>query len=378
MNTELFSLLARLGVAFAASTPSGDLAASTSTVPAPAAAAPLPSADPTVGESERRAIRVRVFKVAGGSPLFARLVAELRAQGFEVTGEPDPLADSGDTPEAVGAEVRAALEQTGNAEAVLALASTPLVIRIWIANAVTGRQLFREVQREQNTLPDTAIVALWAVELLRATGFAADAQKPDPPPVQQVQPAPPKHPSAVAPPAAPSSSEKLTLHLGPALLLSPGGLPPTFSVALGAHWQPGKHFGLETEWLVPASSQALKRAEGAALVSLTLGTLGGFFAFGARDAGWSGQLGGGVAIAWLTASGTDAQQPLAARTDHALAAGPYLRTSLAHPVASRFCVRLDLLSGAALPRPVIAFGNAEVAHWGQPWALAQATAEVAF
>jgi hypothetical protein len=162
------------------------------------------------------------------------------------------------------------------------------------------------------------------------------------------------------------------------VLLSPGGLGPTYAIALGAHWQPSKHLGLETDWLVPMSSQALERAQGGALVSLTLGTLGGFVVLGPRDAGWSGQLGGGVAIAWLSATGTDAQQPFAARTDHAFAAGPYLRASLTHRLASRFCVRLDLLSGAAFPRPVIAFGDTAVAHWGQPWVAAQTTAEVAF
>ena len=375
MNAELFSLLARLGFALAAVTPSPDVAPSTPDAPAPIS--PAPRADPIAAEPERRVIHVRVFKVAGGNPLFARLVAELRAQGFEVTGEPEQLPGSSDDPEAVRAEVREALQRPGSAAAILALASTPLVVRIWIANAVTGRQLFREVQREQNTVPDTAIVALWAVELLRATGFAADThQLAAPQPSLPAQVTPPRHAAAVAP--APAAAEKFTLHLGPAVLLSPGGLAASYPIAIGAHWQPSKHAGLETEWLVPTSTQALARAQGAALVSLTLGTVGGFVALGARDASWSGQLGGGLAIAWLSASGTDARQPLVARTDHALAAGPYLRASLAHRVAARFCLRLDLLSGAALPRPLIAFGDATVAHWGQPWVAAQLSAEVAF
>ena len=374
MSSELFSLLARVGFALTAATSNPDAAPGASDTPAPVS--PSPRVDPTAGESARHAIRVRVFNVAGGDPLFARLVAELRAQGFEVAGEPEQLQGAGDDPEVVSSQVREALARPGSAEAILALASTPLVVRIWIANAATGRQLFREVQRERNTVPDTAIVALWAVELLRATGFDADTRQPAAPPPPPVQVALPERPSAVAP--APAPSETLTLHLGPALLVSPGGLAPTYPIALGAQWLAGKHVGLETEWLVPTSTQSLERAQGAALVSLTLGTLGGFVSLGPPDAGWSGQLGGGLAIAWLSASGTDAQQPFLGRTDHAFAVGPYLRASIARRLAPRLRLRLDLLSGAALPRPVIAFGDAAVAHWGQPWFAAPLSAEVAF
>lgn len=365
MNAELHSLLALLGFALAAVTPSR-------------AAAAITADTATSVETERHTVRVRVFKVAGGDPLFARLVAELRAQGFEVAEEPEQLPASGDGAEAVEARVRDAVKGPGSADAALAVSSTPLVIRVWIANAATGRQLFREVQREQNTLPDTAIVALWAVELLRATGFAGDLRQPAAAPQPPVPPAPPKRPSTLAPPASPPEAETLTLHVGPAVLVSPGGLSPAYAIALGAHWQAGRVVGLETEWLLPLANQDLQRAQGGALVSMALGTLGAFVALGRREAGWSGQLGGGVAVARLSATGTDAERPFAARTDYAFAAGPYLRAGLVRRLTSRFGVRFDLSSGAALPRPVIAFGDAAIAHWGQPWVSARLAVEAAF
>src|SRR5436190_24077028 len=81
--------------------------------------------------------RFALIRIQGDERLQTRLQAELRAQHFEVI-EVEPTAAP------MPRELEDALGATG-AGAVIRVASSPEVIQVWVANAVTGKQIFREV-----------------------------------------------------------------------------------------------------------------------------------------------------------------------------------------------------------------------------------------
>src|SRR5580765_5510099 len=99
--------------------------------------------------------RVALIRILGDERLQTRLEAELRAQHFEVI-EVEP------TSAPLPRELQDALGATG-AGAAIRVASSPEVIQVWVANAITGKKIFREVAPEDNARLDRAIVAMWAV-----------------------------------------------------------------------------------------------------------------------------------------------------------------------------------------------------------------------
>src|SRR3954452_19731336 len=75
--------------------------------------------------------RVAVIRILGDERLQTRLEAELRAQHFEVI-EVEP------TSAPLPRELQDALGATG-AAAAIRVASSPEVIQVWVANALTGK-----------------------------------------------------------------------------------------------------------------------------------------------------------------------------------------------------------------------------------------------
>jgi hypothetical protein len=306
----------------------------------------LGSLPPEAASSEPSG-RVALLRIAGDERLYVRLAAELRAQRFVVV---EVEADA-------GADVDATLRATG-AESAIRVESSPEAVRVWIANAATGKHIFREVVPEQREGLDRAIVALWTVELLRASAFA------------------PRPPVVMAPPAAPPPAG-IALAVAPAVAWSPGGLGPSWHLMLGARWQRAAHGGLELVVLVPVVPLRLVRPGGAALISMGLLGVGVYAATSANAARLSAQVAAGAALLAMRATG-DAADTFAGQTDQTLSGGPYLRAGAALRASSWLRLRVDALSGVMFPRPVVQFAETSVASWGRPWGAALLGVEAAF
>jgi hypothetical protein len=296
--------------------------------------------------------RVALLRIAGDERLHVRLAAELRVQHYDVV-------------EVEGGELDAALRATG-AQAAMKVEASPELVRVWILNGPTGKQIFREVAPEERAPLDRAIVALWAVELLRASALALR------PPVVAATPAPP--------PPAPVG---VALEVAPAVAVSPGGLGPSWHLMLGARWQVGPVCGLEAVVLAPTFPTKVASTGGSALISMGLLGVGAFAMAGSSQARWSAQAAVGAALLGVRATGdvSDAGASggtFLGRTDQTVSGGPYVRAGASLRAASWFRLRADALSGVMLPRPVVQFGDAQVASWGRPWIAAVVGAEATF
>lgn len=297
---------------------------------------------------------VALVRSEGDERLAVRLAAELRTQRFEVIDV--PAAPPGTAPPR---ELEDALRATG-AEAAMRVDVAPEVLRIWIANAVTGKQIVREVALEDHERLDRAIVALWAVELLRASAFA-------PRPAAVVAA---RAPSAPPPPTA-------ALEVAPTVAVSPGGLGPSWHLMVGARWQVVSRGGVEVVFLVPTIPVRLEGAGGAAQISMGLAGAGVYVASGPPGARWSAQAAGGAALLVVRATG-EASADYRGSTDHAVSGGPYLRAGGALRTTGWLRLRADVLAGVMLPRPVVELAEGPVASWGRPWVAALLGAEAAF
>ncbi len=314
-----------------------------------------PSAPAPANERPRRVV---LFPVEGDAQLSSRLTAELRAQGFQLTQLESPAASD------EFAELTIAMRSTG-ADLALRLTVEPSVIRLWIANAATGKEVYREVPVAEGASVDSAIVSLWAVEALRASGLAPLPPSPPPsPPAPPPSPPPPQHPRS------------FSLLLAPGVLLSPGGMGASAQLTIAGRWLATRQLGLESFLVGPTFPLHLDRSSGSALAWRSLLALGPFLSSGSAETRTSLDLsvGGAVILTQVSGTGSDGY---VGQSDQLISGGPYARVGGTIPFSRRFRVRGDAASGIAFPRPVVYFEDEQVAAWGRPWFLLSLGIEVA-
>jgi hypothetical protein len=313
----------------------------------------LASAEGATGASRPAPSRVALIRILGDERLQMRLEAELRAQHFEIV-------EVAPTSAPLPRELDDALAATG-AGAVIRVGASPEVIQVWVANALTGKRISREVAPEEGARLDRAIVAMWAVELLRAAAFAPRVE------VVAAAPAPPPPPRVA----------NVGLEVAPALAWSAGGLGPSWHVVIGARWQAWSRAGVEASFFAPLSPLRIERADGVAVISMSLAGVGLYAATGAADARWSLHAAAGAALLVMRAAGdtTDVYQ---GHSDRAVSGGPYARAGAAVRLSRFFRLRADAFGGVIAPRPVVQFDQATVASWGQPWVAGLVGAEATF
>ena len=307
--------------------------------------------------------RVAVFPVEGDPRLFTRLTAELRSQGFEVS-------EASVTPAPTGSEVFQALESAQHAtgaSVAIRIVSDAARMRIWITNAVTKKRLYRDVASEDGGRPDSAIAALWAVELLRASAIAPT----QPDPVITSTPGPVLHPSSAHRPPA------VALQVLPAVAFSPGGLGASAHVLISGRAQLSAHTGVELFALLPTLPSRLERTSGVAVVSRGVLAAGPYVATGTANARYSTQAAAGAALTVVRVNGVGAQS-YQGQSDHFAGGGPFARVGAAMRLSRTLRLRADLLGGIVFPRPVIYFAEEQVASWGRPWLAAGLGGEAVF
>jgi hypothetical protein len=294
--------------------------------------------------------RVALFPIEGDAALYARLTAELRAQGFEPIDVTLATRADGDPFPPLMEAMRIT-----HAERALRVESAPRAIRLWIANASTGKQLLREAPTEAERA-DAAIVSLWAVEALRASAVA-----PEPIAPAAVVAAPPV-PTPLPPPS-------LALALAPAALLSSGGVGPSAQVVVALRWAPRPRAGVELVMVLPTVPASLERPSGRTDVSIGILAAGPVLSLGGAETRWSANLSAGAALTLLRAAGSGGADHLG-RTEHVLGAGPFARAGVALRLSRSsplLRLRADGMVGATFPQPVIYFADERVADWGRPW-----------
>jgi hypothetical protein len=318
--------------------------------------------------------RIVLVAQGPGDRVALRIRAELRALHFEVED-----ADLGPGPPA--REPLAEAARTRGAVAAVRLVPSGAGVEVWIVDRITGKTVLREIIADDPRSPSaSATIALRVVELLRASLMELDAPRAPPgevtPPAaarEMIAPARPAPPVA-APPAPPRSLA--SLELGPALLLSPGGVRPEGALLAAAHLFPQGRLGASLFVIAPAIPGSAAGPEGTA--SLHLGFLGvGLRALLASpEARWAPSIGAGFSALWVRYLGKPANGYVGFSGD-VFTAAPYLRAGTSVAITPRFRLRADVLGGAALRRPMVRFGDRLAAVWGAPFFAPSVAAELA-
>jgi hypothetical protein len=312
--------------------------------------------------------RVILLGASSSDPIVARMRDELGVLGFEV----EIVIGNATT-----ADLPAVARARGAAAAARIDASTS-AIDLWVDPA-----------REPGTLAEqridgpggSALLALRAVELLRgrlipsgpaptidaaAPADLADTGAPDAAP-----PTPPEAPTLSAPKVAPPAASSLptagpfALFLAPAVLLSPGGLPATPHVRLGAEWFPVDRVGVDFVTFLPTVPATVSAAEGS--VALRILELGGGLHGTLTDPASALSFRVGLGLnAMLVVFDGNAAPPFIAARGSSWIASPYASIGAAYRAYPRLAIRAEMLATLVTPEPVLRIAEREVASFGQP------------
>jgi hypothetical protein len=309
--------------------------------------------------------------VAAASGFEVQLRSELQAAGFEVVMLQDPASSA--------PELEALAEKHQSIAAILFdRPAGSVAASVWVTDRMTGKTLLRAVRPEKVSAEAPSIIALRAVELLRASLLELNEAHPP----RGTVPAPPSvrawiKPSAEAPSPPPASRpQPWGLSVGPTVLGSPGGMPAGLAPAVSFLWRPAATMTGELRWEGPFLG-TVESELGTATVSQKLLT------FRARWEPWAGR--------WMVSpwgalglgghhlgSRGNADSPYVGRTD-----GAYTLVALAGlgariHIARGFSVVPELDVIAAANRPVLHLSDRTAVYAGRPWVSGTICLELAW
>jgi hypothetical protein len=312
-----------------------------------------PSA-PVVSARVDQSYAIAVVANENHQPLVARLRAELIDLGFRVE----------DAPQDLSAEALDALTSSARLLAVVRIDEATQAIEFRVRVPDSG-ELVRERVALRPRRADVSAVA--TVELLRARliklGILRAAPAPLPPP-----PAP-----DLTPTRADSASVSLDVNAG--AWFSAGGLDASPALVFGLRAHPKSWLAVGALGAFEPQASAFSAQEGAVHSRATLLGVVSDFGFGTGRTHF--ELGGGIALSWLTLSG-DAEAPYAGRETHSYGVAPLLRSNLSLRLAGTVSLHSELIGGISSPRVAVRFADRTVAHWGRPFGLAVIGLEVGF
>jgi hypothetical protein len=324
--------------------------------------------------------RVVIVAPSPQDPTALRMRDELSVLGFDVVlvKAGPATANLSDVARAKGAAAAARVE------------SWPPEILVWVGS--DGKEAGEDLRVSESLTGsiESELLALRAVELLRGRLLPVPAASPPSAPTRSPAPTPsvtaapsaappitPPTPSAspsatsTPPPTKPPPSRastqdnRVSMLAGPALLVSPGGLSISPSVALSGRLPIWNRLSAEAWTFLPLAAGSVQNAEGEiALRAFFLGA-GLSFRLTSPDEPFFVSLGAGVGPMLLWYEG-EAEAPRIAASGVRPVALAYGRAGIGYRVHPRVRLRLDGLAGPVFPEPVLRIVAREVASFGRP------------
>src|SRR5690606_360907 len=168
--------------------------------------------------------------------------------------------------------------------------------------------------------------------------------------------------AAPAPAADPASarSPRLALHVGPGVLIYPGGdISPGGTAIGGARWKLAERAGGELVAPVPVVPSAIESPQGRARLSAVVSGAGAWIDLLASALPVTMAAGAGIAAGFLSYYGQPDSGDVRARDGTVPYALPFARWGIAWRLYPPLALRGDLLAGVAAPRPVIRLAGRE-------------------
>ncbi len=302
------------------------------------------------GQAPVVADRIALVRSAGHDATTARVRAELESEGWQVVD----LDAHGEPLEAIaGAQ---------NAVAAIRVEFDPPTVEVWVADPVTGATASDEILGGERG--SDAVLALRAVEVLRARLLKVGIVAPQPTKPAPVVPPKPPPPRQLPPPVA--RHRPWWVGAGPSVIMSEGKLGPAagavLSLAASVH---GRAIVGLSVW-VPGTAARLTEPEGETNVWLGFGMLGIGVELLPPSTRWSSRASVGLG-GLLFHYGGEADPPYRGRSSTLFTGVGAATWDLGYRLDSRLGIRLEPSLGVTLPRPVVRVVDRTATSWGRPW-----------
>ena len=304
-------------------------------------------------------LRVVLFTVTSDDPLAGRIDAELRALGFEVSR-------AGIAPE-IDIEALVGRALAGGARA--AVVADGHRSDVWIGEDGTARVALRQELEVDETSGLQSVLALRTVEFLRISmglGVSPVAPLPAPPAPQVVEPSRPPRPSR---------SGWIAIDASSGVLTSVGRMGPLAIAGASLRAGLGGLFGVELCAYAPLTRPGL--SDGPDQIRSSIWLVGGGLLFAPPAAGRLALEAAAGTMAFVVRStGTTGSSTIG--EDQGVGVALYGRGAARLRLASRWSLRVEVIGGGGLRRPVIVFSNGDTARWGTAFAAGLGGAEIRF
>jgi hypothetical protein len=302
----------------------------------------------------------------------------------------------------------AALARDHGAAAVARVEDAPPEIVLWVDAAHSaGLPQESRVSETFSGRAEPGLLALRAVELLRGRLIPVAATADAAAPSATSAPEAPSAAATTAPSAsaastaAPSSSAAATsaprvipqgpapdklhpqaartprgsAHLGPAISMSPGGLPVAPALRIGGAWRVVERLDLDAVAMIPLTAATVAANEGS--MDLRVLALGAGADVLLTDPAWALALraGAGLGIAGFFFEG-HAKAPWVSASGSQWSALPYLQAGAGYRLTPLLSLRADVLAAIVRPEPVLVIAGNRAGSFGTPAVFGSLSLEV--
>ena len=281
------------------------------------------------------------------TPLLVHVVSELSAKGYTADVRPAPQTEDGEAVAPDGTPLCITLAPDGERIVVTAGGHTETVT----------------IDAEGNR----SLLALRAVELLRALATAPQAplpQAPSPVIADRKKPTP-----------AAMNAPRFAMVAAPVAGVSFGGLSPTLHLAIGLTYRIAGRFGLSLTGLIPTFGMTATSDEGEVSVKNGFIGLSGNVRLLPGDAPVQVVLGLGAAPLFITVEGR-AESPYISHRDTATTGFLFGSVAVTVPLVRHLAIRIEGMLGESIPDPVIRSAGLEVVSVARPMLFGLAGLEV--
>ena len=322
------------------------------------AATGVAQAAPDLPDAPDRTPRVALLSTVPNDPLAGRIDAELRTVGVDVSRAAIAPAMG------IEEQVRAALGAGARAVVVADGHRTD----VWIAQVGSDRIGLRQELEVDETSGLQAVLALRTVEFLRISlGLVSE-------PTVVPLAAPPIARATV--PVAPAPQRWMAVDVSSGVLASVGGLGAMAVAGISLRAQLAGLVGAELLGYAPLSES--QPSDPAAQAHTSVWLAGGGLVLAPRaDRRVSFDAALGTLAIFVRSTGTSSAK-LMGSTDEGTGVALYARSAARFRLAQRLALRIDLLAGATIRRPVISSGSRDLASFGAAFAAGLGGAELRF
>lgn len=235
-------------------------------------------------------------------------------------------------------------------------------IEIWVVDLITNKTIERTIDNPTTRPSDRSrLIALQTIELLRASlREQATSGTMEQKTTQKIVPSltsqEDEHPSY-----------HLSMILGPVIILSPGGLPPSLQVGLGLSWAISSRWGLSLRVQISPLGVEIEEEAGTADIRMGDLAIGPYLCLTDFTDIWQIDIGSNIGTSVVYMQGY-ANQGLESRSVFATSAIVYGYTGLSYKANSNWRFRVEGQIGSLVPEVTVRFAGKDIVTWGYPFA----------